>query len=62
VKVKVRARLFVSGGGDEIVEGILTNEPPEATNDGPELLVDGEATSLRYEVLSVIGTVRAGTR
>jgi hypothetical protein len=52
VKINVRARLFCSGGTEEIVEGVLTNELPEAKDGDCVLLVDGAIWTERYDVLS----------
>jgi hypothetical protein len=53
MRLKVTARLFLDGGAEEIVQAVLCNEAPEGTPADPVLLVDGEATQLRYEVLRI---------
>jgi hypothetical protein len=51
MKCRVRATLFLPGRTEE-VDAVLSNE--ERADHEPVLLVDGEPTSFRYEVVRLL--------
>jgi hypothetical protein len=60
MKVKVRVRLFLDSGVEEITAGILSNEEAGAEG-GCELLVDGARWTGRFDVLGPVDSGQVAT-